>query len=135
MRVFVINKKLMGTAFSLGIVANNEETANYWLQMGVDEIKRIEEVLSEYKSSSVTSKINHYAGNAGVKINKEVFALLERSLAISKLTKGDFDITVSPLKALYKFRNSEFEMPPAALIKNTLKSVGYQKIILDKDTL
>lgn len=132
MKEFIRKEKLMGTAFSLGVVAHNEEEANYWLDIGIQEISRIEDMLSEYKHNSVTSKINRNAGSGTLKINKEVLDLIERSNAISKLTEGDFDITVGPLKSLYSFKNTTFKMPSKAKIDEVLKEVGYHNILIDK---
>ncbi|MBC3759481.1 FAD:protein FMN transferase [Hyunsoonleella sp. SJ7] len=133
MKTFVHKEKLMGTAFSLGVVAEDEQEAKHWLKKGVDEIKRIENLLSEYKTTSVTSNINAFAEERKVAIDEETFSLLERSIAISKLTKGDFDITVGPLKRLFNFKNTDFEMPSKSLIKKTLDSIGFQNIILNKE--
>lgn len=135
MKTFVHKEKLMGTAFSLGVVAEDEQEARHWLKIGVDEIKRIEDLLSEYKTTSVTSKINAFAEKRPVSVDNETFALIERSVAISKLSKGDFDITVGPLKRLFNFKNTDFEMPSKGLIKKTLDSVGFQNISLNKEKL
>ncbi|MEW4925067.1 FAD:protein FMN transferase [Algibacter sp. 2305UL17-15] len=135
MKAFVRQEKLMGTAFSLGVLAQDKKKANQWLQMGVDEIKRIENLLSEYQPTSITSKINQNAGVKPVGIDTETMALIERSIAISKLTKGDFDITVGALKALFNFKNTDFEMPSNKRIQEALKHVGYQNIVLDKQNL
>ena len=132
MKEFNVIKKLMGSQFSLGVVAENEEQANEWLTKGIEEIERIERLLSEFLPDAVTSLINRNAGEEPVQIDQESYGLLERCLAISQLTHGDFDITVGPLKQLYQFKNKEFEMPASALIEETLERVGYQKLILDK---
>lgn len=133
MMEYVVNQKLMGTAFSLGVLAENHAQANQWLEMGISEIKRIENLLSEFLSSSETTRINVHASHNPVKIDTEVFELLKRCCSISLLTKGDFDITVSPLKKLYQFKNSRFEMPERQVIKHTLRCVGYQKMVLSTD--
>jgi len=65
-------------------------------------------------------------------VDWEFFELLERSLNISRLTKGCFDITVGPLKKLYKFFNDEYELPSNQQINEALQSVGYKFIALDR---
>ncbi len=123
----------MGTSFSLGVVAENKQMADRWLKMGVNEIKRLEALLSVYQSTSVTSRINRQASENDVIIDEETFGLLERAIAISKLTKGDFDITTNPLKKLFSFKNTQFEIPSESAIKEVLKVVGYKNIELKKD--
>jgi thiamine biosynthesis lipoprotein len=133
MKEFVANAKIMGSAFQLAVVASSEENANKYLQMGINEIKRIEHLLSEFLPDSETSRINKQAAFENIKIDKECFDLIQRCHAISSLTKGDFDITVSPLKKLYRFKNEDFEMPSKELIRETLSAVGFQKIHLNKE--
>ena len=132
MKTFKVNCKLMGSAFELALVHNHEKKANELLQIGIQEIKRIETLLSEFLPHSITSQLNEKAHIKPIVIDEECFELIKRSMAISELTEGCFDITVSPLKKLYAFKNTQFEMPPQSKIQETLKSVGYSKIKLNK---
>lgn len=131
MKLYQRAEKLMGTAFSLGILAETESQAQHFLQMGIDEIKRTESLLSEFIPQSATSQINQLSPLQSLSLEEEVYQLLKRCQAISRLCKGDFDITVSPLKKLYRFKNDDFEMPDASTISSCLKSVGFHKIELD----
>jgi len=132
MNLFQTQKKLMGSAFSLGVLEDSEYKAGELLEMGIIEIERLEKLLSEFLQDSETSKINKNAWKQPLLVDKECFQLIERCRDISNLTNGDFDITVKPLKSLYRFKNANFEMPNKMLIKKTLKSVGYQKIKIDR---
>ncbi len=121
----------MGCSFELGVVAAHQEEAHDFLEMGIREIQRIENLLSEFKADSIVSKINQNAGKAPVKITDEVLQLLERCQKISHLSKGYFDITVGPLKKLYRFKNEAFAFPKKNAIERTLHQVGFQNLILD----
>lgn len=133
MKEYTRQEKLMGSVFTLGLISDDQDQALHWLQAGVDEIVRIELLLSEFLNESVTSSINRSCGKE-VQIDKETFQLLERSVAISSLSSGDFDITVRPLKKLYQFKNRNFNMPDQSAISRSLQCVGYEKIMLEKDT-
>lgn len=133
MQEFSCHEKLMGSDFQLALVMENEKDAMELLQMGVNEIKRLEKLLSEFLPKSETTRINELAYQKFIKIDKECFQLIERSLAISQMTQGCFDISVSPLKKMYRFDNQEFKMPPPHLIKENLANVGYQKIKLNAE--
>ena len=122
----------MGTSFTLGVVEENREKAETWLDFGIKEIQRIETLLSEFLPDSTTSKINTSAHKAPLVVDDETFNLLERSLSISNLSKGAFDITVGPLKGLYQFKNTEFKMPQDQRIQEALNKVGYKEIELDR---
>ncbi len=132
MKEFVVNQRLMGSSFTLGIVAANEVFANTCLQCGIQEIQRLENLLSEFIPESITSIINHHNSKEALVIERECFELIQRSRAISVLTNGDFDITTSPFKKLYQFKNSNFVMPATELIQQTKEMVGYQKLKLNE---
>ena len=125
----------MGSMFKLGIVSKDKDFATELLEIGIKEIERIEDLLSEFRVDSMTSKINEDAGIAPTLLNKEVFGLIERSLQISQISNGAFDITIGPLKKLYQFNNSEFDFPKAGQITKALKGVGYEKVKLDASSL
>ncbi len=132
MKEFGIKCKLMGSVFELLVIKENKEEAFDLLYSGIEEIKRIENLLSEFIPDSTTAKINNNAWREPLVIENECFDLIERCLAISKLSKGNFDISVSPLKKLYSFKNNEFEIPSVKIIKKTLQNIGYNKIDLNK---
>jgi len=124
----------MGSTFEFGVVSTSETEANQFIDLGIAEIKRLEDLLTEFDESSVTCQLNREASTSEVKVPEEVFQLLERSLQLSKLTRGYFDITVGPIKKLYQFKNKTFALPKKIEIKTQLKKVGHQYISLRSDT-
>lgn len=134
MQLFTRSERLMGSIFSFGVISENEAVANEFLQYGVEEVIRLEKKLSEFIADSTTSLINKDAANGWLKIDSESYQLLKRCNSISTLTDGDFDITVSPLKKIYKFKKQIGHLPVEAEIKSALEKVGYNKILFDDDT-
>jgi thiamine biosynthesis lipoprotein len=122
----------MGSAFELGVVAPDSAEANQWLDQGIAEIERLEDLLSEFRPHSLISQINQQAGQGRVTVDGQTFALLQRCQRIAHLTQGYFDPTIGPLKQLYRFQNQAFTMPDAKLIRKTLRQVGYQYLSLDE---
>lgn len=120
----------MGSTFELGLIATTEAKAEQLLAQGIAEIKRIEDLLSEFLPDSATSQINRLAGQARVSVDTEVFQLLQRCHSISELTQGFFDITVGPLKQLYQFKNKVFAFPEKEAIQAALQKTGFRKIKL-----
>jgi thiamine biosynthesis lipoprotein len=121
----------MGSAFEFVILAS-AELGEDLLQSAVDEVKRIEILLTEFSDTSATALINRSAGNAAIQVNDEVYAILRRCREISKLTQGSFDITSGILKKLYNFKGEHFKMPGADEIKKSCAKVGYEKIELSE---
>ncbi|MFI5135605.1 MAG: FAD:protein FMN transferase [Chitinophagales bacterium] len=127
---FRVRKKLMGSDFELVVVDEDECRAQEALQKGIKEIQRIEELLSEFKTTSQTSRINALTTNQILEIDEETYQLISRCKEISRLTQGAFDITMGPLKKLYKFSNENFSIPPQQKISEALKKIGYRHLKL-----
>ncbi len=127
--------KLMGSRYDITIVENDSVKAEKEIKIAIDEIKRIENIISSWKPNSQTSKINQNAGIKPVKVSKELFDLIKRSKAISKLTDGAFDISYASMDKIWKFDGSMTDFPSEEKIKKSVEKVGYQNIILnEKDT-
>jgi thiamine biosynthesis lipoprotein len=124
--------KLMGSRFDITVVAKDSSEANSHIDMAIAEISRIEKLISSWDPNSQTSEINANAGMKAVKVDKELFNLIKRSLGISKLTDGAFDISYASMDRIWKFDGSMTEMPSEADIKASVSKVGYQNIELDE---
>lgn len=125
--------KLMGTRFEITVVAPNEEIGYINIDEAVSEIQRIEKIISSWDESSETSLINKNTGIKPVKVSPELFGLIERSIRISALTDGAFDITYASMDQIWKFDGSMKAMPNESDIKKSIAKIGYQKIILDAE--
>lgn len=121
----------MGTAFTLGVVADTVDEADRWLRDGVEEIQRVEALLSAYRSDSVTTFINEAPAHRPIYLEEEVLQLIQRCQDIARLTRGYFDITSRSVHQMYSFENVEARMPSDAEIAEVLQSVGYSKLRLD----
>ncbi|MFK7952432.1 MAG: FAD:protein FMN transferase [Ekhidna sp.] len=125
--------KLMGSRFDITVVAQDSASANEYIDLAIKEISRIEKLISSWNENSQTSRVNKYAGIEPVKVDVELFNLIERAMAISKLTDGAFDISYASMDRIWKFDGSMTEMPPKAEIIQSIKKVGYDNIILDSE--
>ena len=125
--------KLMGSRFDITVVAKNPIEANEYIDLAVNEITRIEKLISSWDSNSQTSEINKNAGLKPIKVDVELFDLIQRSIGISKLTDGAFDISYASMDKIWKFDGSMKEMPSADSIKASVEKVGFQNIMLDNE--
>ena len=125
--------KLMGCNFDITVVAEDSIKAHSYIDLAVNEVDRIEKLISSWDENSQTSEINKYAGIRPVKVDAELFNLIERSIAISKLTDGAFDISYAAMDKVWKFDGSLKKMPTEEEIRNSVSKVGYKNILLDKN--
>ena len=134
--VFRRTLKLMGNRFEISIVAGNEvhDFANSCIDAAVDEIRRIEKLLTTYDEDSQTNLINRSAGINAVAVDKEVFDLVFRSIKISEITQGAFDISYGSIdKRLWNFDQNMMALPDAAMAKKMVRLINYRNIILNKE--
>lgn len=123
----------MGSRFDISVVAENKSEGDEFIKLAIDEIERIEKLISSWNQNSQTSNINKNAGVQPVKVDKELFDLIDRSLKISKLTNGAFDISYASMDKIWKFDGSMKEIPSENLIKNSVVNVGFENILLNKN--
>ncbi len=127
--------KLMGSRFDITVVANDSVKGNQAIDLAVAEITRIEKLISSWDANSQTSEINRNSGIKPIKVDAELFNLIERSMGISKLTDGAFDISYASMDKIWKFDGSMTEMPSEETIKTSVAKVGFGNIVLDKENL
>jgi len=124
---------LMGGRFDITIVAKDSITAEMSIDTVINEVTRIENLISDWKPESQISQVNANAGIRPVQVDKEVFGLTERALELSKITNGAFDISFAAMDRIWKFDGSMTVMPTPEAIKKSVEKVGYRNIILDKE--
>jgi FAD:protein FMN transferase len=124
---------LLGSPFEITVVANDTVQGNEYVNLAVLEVKRIENLISDWITTTQISQVNQNAGIKATKVDAEVYQLVERALKISKLTSGAFDISYASMDKIWKFDGSMTEMPTPEAIKKSVEKIGYQKVILDKE--
>jgi thiamine biosynthesis lipoprotein len=122
---------LLGSPFEITVVAKDTVEGNFYVNSAVNEVKRIENLISDWIPTTQISQVNQNAGIVPIKVNNEVFELVERAIKISKLTDGAFDISYASMDKIWKFDGSMKEMPSPEAIKKSVARIGYEKIILD----
>ena len=125
--------KLMGSRFEITVVAKDSAKGVEYIDLAVNEISRIERLISSWDPNSQTSDINRNAGIKPVKVDKELFDLINRAIGISKAFDGAFDISYASMDKVWKFDGSMTQMPDEEIIRNSVSKVGFHNIILDKE--
>ena len=125
-------QRLMGNRFELSVVSHDAAWANARMDEAIAEISRIETLLTTYNDQSQTNQINASAGIKPVRVDAEVFALIERSLRLSALTQGAFDITYGSIdKRLWNFDTTMTSMPDPETARQTVRLINYKNVLLN----
>jgi thiamine biosynthesis lipoprotein len=129
---FTRSAHLMGSHFTFTVVAADDSAGARALRAGLGEVKRIDRLMSFWDSTSEVVRINRMAGVRPVVVSAETFDLINRTLRLSKLSDGAFDITFASADKLYKFdRQAHAALPDSAAIRASVRRIGWQKIQLD----
>lgn len=123
---------MLGSPFEMTVVAKDTVQANRYIDAAIAEVKRIENLISDWIPTTQISKVNQNAGIQPIKVDREVYELVERAIKISKLTNGAFDISYASMDRIWKFDGSMKAMPTEEAIKKSVAKVGYQNILLNE---
>lgn len=127
------NIRLMGNQFEFTLIDENENQAEENFEIAINEIRRIETLLTTFSDSSITYKINENAGIMPVEVDEEVFQLIQRCQFISKITQGAFDISYGSLdKKFWNFDLNMTSLPNPETAKQAVALINYENIILDE---
>jgi len=124
--------EVMGTEAKVEFEADSAKLARSLIQAVVAEMRRIDHLMSPFKTTSELSKLNREGAYGPVKVTPELFRLLELSIEYSELTQGSFDVTFSSLGYLYDFRKSQ--KPSQRQINDLAPSIDYQSIMLSSES-
>ena len=120
---------IMGTRIHVELWADDPAKGQAAIEAVLDEMRRVDESMSTYKSTSEVSMVNARAAQGPVKISAELFDLLNTALDYSCVTDGAFDITYASVGYLYNFRKHIH--PNEKEIEAALPGVNYRHVVLD----
>ncbi len=124
---------LMGSRFKITLVDKDSISVEKNINKAIDEMIRIENLISDWKPTSQVSQVNQNAGIKPIKVDKEVFDLTKRAIFYSELTNGSFDISFAAMDKIWKFDGSMTEIPTSSAIQKAIENIGYKNIILDDE--
>ena len=120
----------MGTRFEITLVST-QEVANQYLNAAQGEIERIERLISSWDANSQTAEINRKAGITPVKVAKELYDLIARSIEISKITQGAFDISYAALDPVWFFDGRMKAVPSESERLKSVQNIGFKDLVLN----
>ncbi|MDX1404528.1 MAG: FAD:protein FMN transferase [Woeseiaceae bacterium] len=120
----------MGTEVTVFLWHDDDEIGQAAVNAVFHEIARLDQLMSTYIAESKISEINRLAAQSAVPADAELLTLITRSLDISVLTRGAFDITYESIGQHYDFR--EGRRPSADTISAELPRINYQLVEVNR---
>jgi thiamine biosynthesis lipoprotein len=123
---------IMGTRIAVELWAEDAARGEALITRVMEEMRRVDELMSTYKPTSQVSLVNARAAQEPVRVDADLFGLLQTALDYSRVTEGAFDITYASVGYLYDYRRHI--KPSDAAIAAALPAVDYRHVLLDPQT-
>ncbi len=123
-------RPMMGTEVSVLIWHDDPVAGELLVEQVFDEVHRIDQLMSTYIEESRISDINRRAANEPVPAGGELFDLIRRSLDITVLTLGAFDVTYESVGQHYDFRDRQ--RPDAETVAEERQLINWKFVELDQ---
>ncbi|HEV3197445.1 MAG TPA: FAD:protein FMN transferase [Bryobacteraceae bacterium] len=122
----------MGSTYSIALYGYDRVRMEAAADAAFDEVRRLDDLLSNYKPESEWSEINRRAAEKPMKLSPEMFRLLSACVDYSRESEGAFDISVGPLMKVWGFYKGSGHLPHRPEVLAALTKVGYRHIHLDQ---
>src|SRR5215813_3152266 len=132
MRRFEDSRVSMGCVYMIVVYGRDIAPLREAAAAALDEVDRIDRLMSNYKNDSELSRVNREAAERAIKVDQELFDFIAECLRYSRESDGAFDITVGPLMKAWGFFRGEGRAPGEAELAEARNRVGYQHVILNQ---
>ncbi|MGB2807384.1 MAG: FAD:protein FMN transferase [Sedimentisphaerales bacterium] len=126
---------VMGTFAHLKAIAKDPRKAKKCVEAAFAELKKVDDLMSDYKSDSEMSEVNRDAFKQAVRVDESTFHVLQKSADFSRLSGGAFDITIAPLAELWRTAAESNSVPTQEELAVARSKVGYEKLMLDANEM
>lgn len=99
----------------------------------LDEIDRLESILSVFCSTSEASLLNREAATRPVSVGPELLELLQICERLHRDTEGAFDITTGALSECWGFQERKPKLPEPGVLASARECVGFHHVTLGQD--
>lgn len=123
-------KYVMGTVFEIVAYGESAAQASAAVDQALQEVVRLDGVMSDYKTDSALSRLNHSSHSRAERVPPDLYRVIGEALQYSRLSGGKFDVTVGPLVNLWKAAIRGGQPPSSAEDEKVRACVGYQKVEL-----
>lgn len=125
------SQMLMGTVVFVTAVGSDEEIARQAAGKGLEEIRRLEELLSTWIPSSELSRINAGAGGEAISVSPDTMDVITHSFEMARLTEGGFNMAIGPAVALWD-ASGEGYLPSSAELEAVRPRIDLSEVHIDQ---
>jgi thiamine biosynthesis lipoprotein len=123
---------VMGSELAIEVYGPDVSTCDRAVTAARAELERLDAMLTDWKPVSPLMDINRAAGVRPVRVPPELIFILRRSLEISELTGGAFDVSFGAAGRLWNWRAPDPRIPTPDEVRKALEDVGWKHVVLDE---
>jgi thiamine biosynthesis lipoprotein len=120
----------MGTMFDVMVYHASSGDAERAVEKAMAEIARLDEVMSHFEADSDLSRLVREARKGFARAGPDLYAVVEESIRLSRLSGGKFDVTIGPLLKASRKAREENRKPSAKELSEARRCVGSEKVEL-----
>lgn len=124
-------RRIMGTFCEIQAHHPDTATGERAIKDALDEMERVDRLLSNYDAASELSGMNREAGRAPFRASPELYDFVRRCRDLVTATGGAFDPTVGPLVRAWGFLTPRPAKPSPQEIAAAARVSGFDKVRLD----
>jgi thiamine biosynthesis lipoprotein len=121
----------MGTIFRMTLYSEDSAQASKAAEAAFTRAEELEQIMSDYRADSELTRLSREGAKAPMPLSSDLYEVLEKSLWISGLSQGLFDVSVGPVVRLWREARQTGRLPDAAEIARAKALVDYRNIELD----
>lgn len=121
----------MGVPFAAAFYAPDEASANKAIAAAWARIEHLNSLMSDYDSNSELMRLCRDSGpGKPIAVSSDLFRVLSKSVEVSDLSDGAFDVSVGPLIKLWRRARRQKELPDPKLLQEARELVGWRNLRL-----
>ena len=121
----------MATKFRISMYAESREQAEKAADEAFSRVAALTAIFSDYEPNSELSKLNRSKPNVPFPASADLLKLVSRSLEISRLTDGAFDITCGHVTRLWRSMRTRKKLPPAERLAAARAAMDWKAVKVD----
>lgn len=134
MQTLTLGRPLMGTAVEIEANHSDLSTLRKAIEAGLQRMADVDRSMSSFRSDSEIGLVNRLAATRPVPVGEETFGVLAEAKDIALLSSGALDVTIHPLKQLWRRTTQQGRLPSSREIEATLSLVAHRDLFVDPNT-
>ena len=121
----------MGTIFRIELYSADEAAASKAAEAAFARAEELEQIMSNYREDSELMRLAREGASAPFPVSSDLYDVLSKSIRISELSRGAFDVTVGPLVELWRKARTMGRFPDASELAQAKALVDCRNLELD----